>query len=101
MRFFPCLKSNIASYNTFFCKHLKSEGGGGGVKADCLTRDLGLLVECPPWRVILRDPSSYLREFRRKLWKTPNDQVNGDRTWHLASTCFECRAAQPLVGQVM
>ena len=20
-----------------------------GVKADCLTRDLGLLVECPPW----------------------------------------------------
>ena len=21
----------------------------GGIKADCLTRDLGLEVECPPW----------------------------------------------------
>ena len=35
-----------------------------GVKPDCLTRDLGLLVECPPWGVFLRDLSLYLREFR-------------------------------------
>ena len=45
-----------------------------GVKADCLTRDLSLQVECPPWGVFLKDPSPYLREFRRKPLseKTPN-----------------------------
>ena len=28
-----------------------SDGGGGGVgvKADCLNKDLGLKVGCPPW----------------------------------------------------
>ena len=28
-----------------------------GSKADSLTRDLGLWVDCPPWGVFLRDPS--------------------------------------------
>ena len=37
-----------------------------GVKADYLTRDLGLWVGCPPWGVFLRDSSPYLREFRRR-----------------------------------
>ena len=31
-----------------------------GIKTDCLTRDLGLLVKCPLWGVFLRDPSPYL-----------------------------------------
>ena len=31
----------------------------GGVKADCLTRYLGLCVECPPWGVFIRDPSPF------------------------------------------
>ena len=43
-----------------------------GSKADRLTRDLGLWVECPPWGVFLRDPGAYLRMFRRKPPKTPN-----------------------------
>ena len=41
-----------------------------GFKADCLTRDLGL-GGMPSVGVFLRDPSPYLREFRRKpplLW---------------------------------
>ena len=28
--------------------------------------DLNLLMECPPWRVFLRDPTPYFPEFRRK-----------------------------------
>ena len=32
----------------------------------------GQFVGCPPWGVFLRDPSPYLREFRRKPRKTPN-----------------------------
>ena len=43
-----------------------------GVKADYLTRDLGLWEGCPPWGVFLRDPSMYLREIRRKPRETPN-----------------------------
>ena len=32
-----------------------------GSKGDCLTRDLGLWVECPPWRGdFLRDPNPHL-----------------------------------------
>ena len=31
-----------------------------GFMADCLTRDLGQWVVCPPWGVLLRDPSPYL-----------------------------------------
>ena len=44
-----------------------------GIKADCLTRDLGVLVECPPWGVFLGDLSPYLREFGRK----PRKALNG------------------------
>ena len=32
--------------------------GRVGVKADSLTRDLGLWVECPPWEVFLSDSRS-------------------------------------------
>ena len=46
-----------------------------GFKSSCHARDLELLVECPPWGVFLRDPNPYLREFRRKLRKTPNSYV--------------------------
>ena len=28
--------------------------GVAGFKADCLTKDIGLWVECPPWGVFLR-----------------------------------------------
>ena len=42
-----------------------------GFKADCLTRDIGL-GGMPSVGVFLRDPSPYLREFRRKSRKTPN-----------------------------
>ena len=45
-----------------------------GFKADCLTRDLGLWVECPPG--VLRDSSPYLCEVRRKT-KENSKQLDG------------------------
>ena len=51
-------------------------GGGVGIKADCLKKDLGLKVGCPPWGVFLRDPSPYVRKFRSKPQITPNDLVD-------------------------
>ena len=53
--------------------------------------------------IFLRDPSSYLRKFRRKPRKTPKDKVDNrdrDGTRHLSSTRLERRPAQPLVGCV-
>ena len=53
------------------------------------------LREVPPVRVFLRDPSPYLREFRKKkikhgkLWKVRSTSVNGDWTPHLPSTGFQ------------
>ena len=44
-----------------------------GFMADCLTRDLGQWVGCPPWGVFLRDPSPYLRKFRRKPLSSEGD----------------------------
>ena len=35
--------------------------------------DINLWGEYPPWEVFPRDPSPYLRKFRRKPRKTPND----------------------------
>ena len=42
-----------------------------GLRLIVRMRDLGLGGKCPPRGVFLRDPSPYLREFRRKSRKTP------------------------------
>ena len=64
-----------------------------GIEADCLTRDLRLQVEWPQWGVFLRDPSPYIREFRRKTRKTPNGKVDKrDRGLNLAPPVFQFRA---------
>ena len=61
-----------------------------GFKADCLTRDLGVWVGCPPWEIFLWDPSPYLFEFPRKPWKTLNGQVDKrDRGMNLASPVYQ------------
>ena len=46
--------------------------GGVGVKADCLNIGPRPIGGLPSVGVFLRDPSPYLREFRRKPRKTPN-----------------------------
>ena len=46
--------------------------------------------------VFLRDPSPYLREFRRKLRTARSTSATEEWTWHLPSTSFW---AQPLVGR--
>ena len=47
-------------------------GGGVGAKADCLKKGPRPIGGMPSVRVFLRDPSPYLREFRRKSRKIPN-----------------------------
>ena len=52
-------------------------GGGVGVKSDCLKKGPRPRQErteggMPSVGILLRDPSPYLREFRRKPRKTPN-----------------------------
>ena len=44
-------KNNVTSMSLFGCYNGLQliGGGGGGVKADYHTRDLGLWVGCPPW----------------------------------------------------
>ena len=65
-----------------------------GVKADCLSRDLGLWVECPPWKVFQRDSSPYLSKFRRKPRKTPNGKVDKrDRGMNLAPPIYHFLSA--------
>ena len=45
---------------------------GCRVKANCPLVGPGRLGAVPSMGIFLRDPSSYLREFRRKPLKTPN-----------------------------
>ena len=45
---------------------------GVGDKANCLKIGPRLIGGMPSVGVFLRDPSPYLREFRRKTRKTPN-----------------------------
>ena len=52
-----------------------------GIMADCLTRDLGLLAECSPWGVFLRDPSPYVRELRRKITENAEPLGRQARPW--------------------
>ena len=64
--------------------------GGVGLKADCLNirpRPVGGL---PSVGVFLRDPSPYLREFRRKPRKSPNGLIDKrDRGLNLAPPVFQ------------
>ena len=46
--------------------------GDVGVKADCLKKGPRPIGGLPSMGVFLRDPSPYLRKFRRKPRKTPN-----------------------------
>ena len=51
--------------------------------------------------IFLRDPSPYLREFRRKPLKIQNGYaISVTKNWarHLKSTCFERRTARPFGG---
>ena len=65
--------------NVFHSRHfLRKEMGNGqgwvvGLRSIFRIWDLGLRGECPQWGVFLRDPSLYLRKFRRKTWKNPTD----------------------------
>ena len=64
-------------------------------KADCLTRDLSLLG-LGLCEVFLRDPSPYLREFRRKPPKTSNGQVDiHDRGLYMALPVYQFLAQNP------
>ena len=60
---------------------MKAKVGGivVGFKADCLTRDSSLWVECPLWGVFLRDTSPYLRVFRKK----PRYRKDKNANFHL------------------
>ena len=49
--------------------------------------------------VFLKDPSLYLREFRRKLRTAGLTNLTGDSTCYLSSTNIEGRSTQLLVGQ--
>ena len=71
-----------------------------GLKTIVRLWNLDLQADCPPCEFFLRDPSSYLREFRRTQRKTPNSyfaSAIGNWTWHLSSISFGGRTAQPLV----
>ena len=52
---------------------------GCGIQANCLHVGPLSAKKCPLWKgggIFLKDPSSYLREFQRKPWKTPNSLVD-------------------------
>ena len=56
----------------FTIKLSRYSGGGVGVKANCLKKVPLPIGGMPSVGVFLRDPSPYLRGFRRKPRKTPN-----------------------------
>ena len=75
---------------------------GVGVKADCLNIGPRPIGGLPSVGVFLRDPSPYLRKFRRKPWKTFNGYVN-KRDWllNLALPIYQFRAQKcPATGGV-
>ena len=82
---------NTTCNNCFRSKYNNSSTGGGGgvgIKAGCLTKDLGL--PHPFTGFFLNDPSPYLREFWRKPWKTPNSLVDKhNRGLNLAPPVFQ------------
>ena len=71
------------------------------IKANCSHLGTGPMGEVPSVGVSLRDPSVYLHKFQRKPWKTQmarSTSVTRVLTWHLPSTSFKHRTAQPLLG---
>ena len=56
----------------------QNKSGGKGLVVDCTFESNcplvgpGTVGGVPSVRVFLRDPITYLREFQRKPWKTPN-----------------------------
>ena len=73
---------------------------GCWIESNCPHMGAGPIGVVPSvgWGVFLRDPNPYLREFRRKPHKTPNDKVYKLNRELNPSTRFERRATQPLVG---
>ena len=75
---------------------------GCKVKANCPLVGPGTVGRVPSMGVFLRDPSTYLREFRRKNGKlrtARSTSTIGDWTLHLPSTSLEHRNASLLIGR--